>query len=174
MFCSHHAIIQIERDEPRLKKYDDERIKKLFASMAEKIVLKNLLQAPKDKTALRRANQKLKKEAEFAERLKSCAGFLSIWNKWRDFYFKLSPYEPKQSYQLTAIESAIEFAENHGLDLNMLIGCIHRAFRKRKIKPNFTNLYDEKAIETYDSHYDLVLSDVDRDDALSYSSRGAE
>lgn len=176
MFCSHHAIIQVERDDPsdRLDSKNEIKIKKMFARMAETIVLKNILQAPKDPVALRRAKLKLKKQTEFAERLKSCAGFLSIWNRWREFYFKLSTYEPKQAYQLTAIENAIEFAKENELDLNMLVACVHRSFRKRKIKPNFTNLYDDKAVEVYDSHYDLVLSDLDREDSLEYSMRGRE
>jgi hypothetical protein len=176
MFCSHHAIIQIERDDPsdRLSDKNEIKIKKMFAKMAETIVLKNILQAPKDETALRRAKLKLKREAEFAERLRHCSGFLAIWNKWREFYFKLSPYEPKQAHQITAIENAIEFAKEKELDLNMLIACLHRAFRKRRIKPNFTNLYDDKALEVYDINYDLVLSDLDREEAVEYSMRGRE
>jgi len=136
--------------------------------------MKNLLFAPKDPREVARAKAKMRKEAELAERLKLCRNFVLMWNRWRDFYLNLSAVEPKTSAQVTAIENAIAFAKEHELDINMMIACVHRAFRKRKFRPNYTNLYDDKALDIYDSNYDHVLADTDRAEATHSSLRGID
>ena len=177
MFSTHTANIKIDRNDPSglidVKKETD-KVLRLFARMAESIVVKNLLAAPKDPREVARAKAKMAKQAEFDERLKMAKSFISIWNKWREFYFDLSPYTPKQTSQLTAIESAIKFCNENEMDINMMIGCLHCAFKKRRIKPSFFNLYDEKAMEIYDNYYNAVIADLDRRDAVEASSRGTD
>jgi hypothetical protein len=146
----------------------------MFAKMAENIIVKNIISAPKDPAARRRAMVKIKKEAELAERLKFCASFLEMWNFWREFYFHLPPYTPKTSNQITAIENAIAFCKERDLDVDMMIGCVHRSYRKRTLKPSFMIMYGENALEIYDGHYDLVLGDIDREEAMASSLRGRE
>lgn len=174
MFCSHLSIIKINRNEPTGLDVEKEtaKIRRMFARMSEDIVVRNILQAPKDPKEVARLKLKMKKQSEFDERLKMSKGFIDLWNKWRDFYFGLPSYTPKQASQLTAIESAIKFCRENEMDLNMMIACLHRSYKKRTIKPSFFNLYDEKALDTYDSFYNTVLADLDREEAQEVSSRG--
>lgn len=176
MFCSHLSIIKLNRNEPSGLNIEKEsaKIQRLFARMAESIVVRNILAAPKDPKELARTKARMKRQAEFDERLKMSKNFLELWDKWRDFYFSLPPYTPKLASQLTAIESAIKFCEEFEMDLNMMIGCLHRSFLKRSFKPGFSHLYDEKALEVYDNFYDLVIADLDRQEREETSLRGTK
>lgn len=174
MFSSHLATFNINRSEPdSINSKDCEYVKIKFSKLAEQIVLKSILKAPKDPRSKKALEKKIKGKIEFEERFKSVKSFMELWNKWRLFYFDLDPIEPKNSHQLTAIENAIEFAKDNDLDMNMLIGCVHCAFRKRRFKPNFTNLYD-KGIDLYEKFYDKVLGDLDRDEYHDSSSKRLE
>lgn len=175
MFCSHLSIIKCVRTEPSGLDIEKEsmKIKRLFARMAESIVVRNILTAPKDPKEVARIKLKMRKQSEFDERLKMSKSFIDLWNKWRDFYLGLPAYTPKQASQLTAIESAVKFCVENEMDLNMMIACLHRSYKKRTLKPSFFNLYDEKALGIYDNFYNTVLADLDRQEAQEVSMRGS-
>jgi hypothetical protein len=112
---------------------------------------------------LRRSSKRIEDLIEDEARRKSIVGFMEEWNKWRDFYFDLPPMEPKTKGQLTAIENAIQFADQHQFRISLLIACVMRAYKGSSFRPNFHAIV-RRGEELYEMNYDLVLADVDRDD----------
>ena len=70
---------------------------------------------------------------------------------------------PKTRGQLTQIENALEFIAKEGFELSVMIAVIHKAYEKRRFKPNFSAIVSYGA-DLYDVLYEKVMSDVDRAD----------
>lgn len=161
MFFPHLASIEIGREEPSAD-FDVRRAKEIIrrrnSELAEKIVLKDLLKAPK---ASKKTDEKLRKMIEFDKRLDSTKRFMEKWNYWRYFYFNLAPIYPKNSVHLTCIENIIDISRENNIDLNLLIATVHRAFLTRKFKPSF-QIVIAHGLEFYETFYDDVVCDVEK------------
>lgn len=172
MFNAYYSQIEIKRQEPEnldVEKSTKE-IKVMFERMADHIVSKSLLVAPKDDRKKKGIETKIRKMIETEQRLKSVKGFVELWNRWREYYFSLPPIFPKNNSQIGAIEGAIKFANDHDMNLSILIACIHHAYLKRTIRPNYTSViaYGE---EWYEKFYDKVVADVSRSDYIERAER---
>lgn len=165
MFVPHLSQIRIDRKEPS-KDFNPTtahiKVARSLSDLARRIVLKEGLKKKKDPVRQNKALQKVRKLVEFDERHKLTKVFMSAWNHWRLFYFDLAPIEPKTSGQLTVIESCIDYAKERSMDLNILIACIHRAYQKRKFRPNFDEII--KRGEDHYSLYEDVMSDIEREE----------
>jgi hypothetical protein len=140
-----------------------------FSRIAETVVQKSLLKAATS-TTRKNAENKIRDMIETEERLRSVKAFLELWNKWRYFYFGLEAITPRTKGQLTMIESAIEFCSTHDFNLNMMIACVHKAYEKRNLKPNF-NAISTYGEEFYDKFYDQVMNDIDEVDYRARSMK---
>lgn len=134
-----------------------------FARIAEKIVSQSLINAPVDPKKKAKAEDKIREAIEKDERMKGVRKFMEFWNEHRLRYLNLDPIWPKNKGQLTMIENSIIFAQELGLKLYILIGCIHKMYEKRRVRPGYNAiiLYGEDA---YDHFHDAVLSDLDREE----------
>jgi len=131
-----------------------------ISRLAEKIVYKDCLKNPQmDRRA--KAEQRIVELVEFDERMKTVKNFCTEWNKWREFYFDLSPILPKNKNQLTMIETAIAFTHENNLKLPMMIACVHRAFQKRNYRPNYNEIMTH-GLDYYERYYDDVIADISR------------
>lgn len=113
---------------------------------------------------------------EKEERLKHVQDFMKVWNEYREMYLRLDPIQPKTKGHITAIENSIEYAQEKGLNLNILIACIHKMYEKRNVRPTYSDLYTYGE-EAYDRYYDAVMRDIDREDyeyAAAYKKRNYE
>jgi hypothetical protein len=164
MFNPHLADISVARQEPGsdfdAKKAHREVLRQ-FALIAERAVTKDLLQAPKTKEQKKRAAKRIDDQIENEARRGAVAGFLDEWNRWRKFYFDLDPMEPKSKGQLTRIESAIQFCNEHKYHLPMLIACVMKSYEGGPFRPNFDAIV-KRGEELYERNYDAVMADVDR------------
>ena len=141
-----------------------------FTDFAERIVLGSLLKEQKSENKKLAVQKRLTEAYETEERMKSIREFMNRWNHWREFYFSLGPIAPKTKSQLTMIENSIAFSNEKGMDLNMVIACIHKAYKGRKFRPSFNavELYGE---EFYEKFYEDVLADIDNQDYEDASER---
>jgi len=159
----HLMQIEITRREPG-NSFDAEKAARELASrfscLAKKIVVQNILIKPVAKKN-KKVETKVESLIEHDERLRSVRGFLECWNKWREFYFDLSPIKVKTKGQLTVIEGAIQYMEENEYNMHMMIACIHKGFQRRSFRPSFNTitLYGE---ELYDQFISQVHSDVER------------
>lgn len=169
MLYAYHVVIQCNRKEPP-PGFDVEkaskRVRDKFNVLAERIVLKSWLKNPKHRKS---TADRIKREVEFDARFVQTKEFVGLWNTWRLMYYGLDPISPKNNGQLTAIENAIAFAKEKGFDLNMLIACVHRGYKKRKYRPGFTVIVTEGE-EYYGRFYDDVLADIDNRDYEAMAS----
>lgn len=132
-----------------------------FRNLAQKIVLDDSIRSY-DPVKKARGQRKLEKLLEFEERRKSMKQFMRLWNRWREFYFKLPPLEIKTAGQLTIIENAIDHFKEKSLDLNLVIACLHKSYeRSVKFRPSFNDLIS-KGEDRYRQHLDDVESDIER------------
>jgi len=98
---------------------------------------------------------------EFDARKEAMKNFMKLWNEWRDFYFHLPPLELKTAGQITAIEGAIDFCKQRGLDLNLVIACLHKSYEKsRTMRPAYHEI-KTKGEERYHQYLDAVESDIE-------------
>lgn len=164
MFTAHLAEISVTRNEPP-GSFDHAKaarqLAQLFKSIAERVVTADLLKKP-NKERRANAEQKIRDSIEKEERMKTVKEFMESWNRWRLKYLGLQPTHPKTKGQLTSIERAIEFAASKDLDLNILIAVVHKAFVKRKFRPNFY-LVEQQGEELYERYYTDVMADIDRE-----------
>ena len=164
MFAPHLAKISVNRSDPGQLFDADNASKQLarrFADLAEKIVQKDVLATPPTPKARRDADKKIRKMIETEERFKSVKGFMIEWNRWRAFYYDLGEIQPKNRGQLTSIEKAIAFCNTEDYNLTMMIGCIHKAYSWRTVRPSYSNIVSY-GTDHYAKFYDEVLADIDR------------
>lgn len=163
MFTSHLSEISITRNEPN-QDFDAEeasrKVGRRFARLAEKIILNSWIKEPKPEKRAQ-AHARIRQLIEFDERMRSVKGFLAEWNRWRKLYFDLPAQEPKTKGQLTVIEDAVAFANEKELKLPILLGAVHKAFQKRKYRPNYHEVMLH-GLEYYARYYDDVIADLDR------------
>lgn len=172
MQAPHLVFISIERDEPGnefIIERAEQKVKDKFSRIAARIVEKDLLNRPLTKGRAKKLKEKIEKEIETEERMKSVKGFMSLWNHWRDFYYNLPPMRVKTRGQLTSIENAIEFCNDEEFELSLMIACLHKAYMKRTMRPSYSNIVSYGA-DLYDRFYDSVMADIDRED-LAYRSK---
>lgn len=174
MLTSPHLVeIRIIRKEPGStfnSKAAARILAEQFSVLAERIIAKGILKKPACPKNRKRAEDKIMDLVETDERLKTVKFFLESWNKWRDFYFDLPALEIKTKSQLTSVENAIAFINEHGLNMQLMIAAVHRAHRHRKFRPNF-NTITHLGIECYDEHYDYVMADIDERNYVERASR---
>lgn len=132
-----------------------------FDALSREIILREAVKKKNPERA-NKAHEKVRKMFEFDERMKTHRSFMKAWNHWRGFYLELGPIEPKTSGQLTIIEKCIDFAKTRGMDLNMLIACVHKAFAKRKFRPSFQEIIARG--EDHWGLYDDVMADLEKDE----------
>ena len=169
MFYPHYAQMFIERDEPELDVGSQKAIvRKRFAALAERIVIKDDLKKVKKKNIV---YKKIRDLHETDVRERSIEDFLEIWNRWRRFYFDVKDMKAKTKTQITTIENIIEMPEQNKLNLNMLIATTHKAYEKRRFRPNF-NAVLSYGLEYYEEFYEEIMADIDRrnyeDEALKW------
>lgn len=166
MFASHTAQITVVRKEPS-QEFDPDTasvvLARRFTELAERIVVGSLLKEPKEDNRKKRAQKKLADLYEKDERMRGVRDFMNDWNHWRDFYFNLAPMMPKTRGQLTIIENCIEYAKERNMSINMLIACVHKAYEKRKLKPNYNEILINGE-DHYERYWDDVMADIDARD----------
>jgi hypothetical protein len=139
--------------------------------LAEKIVFNHAIKNPvKTQKEKKEIEQKIIKINEFYDKRenKQIVDFLTKWNWWRDYYFQLPAVTVKAKSQITMIEHILEFVETNKMNQNILIGCVHRAFKYRKLKPNF-NIILFQGLEIYEAYYDDIVADMEREEYESYA-----
>lgn len=169
----HLAQVEIARREPDAD-FDAEKAHEIlverFARVAERIVAKGLLHKTPTQKEVKLTASRIRKQIEFEARIKSVQFFLDLWNEWREFYFDLPPMTLKNAGQITTVENCIVHAKRHGLHLGMLLGCIHRAYVGRKIRPHF-NVILTHGEEIYEEQYDKLEADISERSYLESSMR---
>lgn len=105
--------------------------------------------------------KQIRQAIELEQRKKSVQFFLDHWNEWREFYLKLPPIGIKTSGQMTMIENCIAYANAHKLHLDVLIGCVHRAYVGRSRNPNF-NIILTHGETIYDEQYEKHEAAVEK------------
>lgn len=160
MFYPHRATILTRRAEPTDLDVAQAtaHVRRRHAALAERLVLRDLLQPRKVKAkTLRRISRQLQEVA----RRQDVQDFMAIWNHWRAFYFNLPPIQPKTGGQLTQIEALLAQADGDERHLRMLVAATHRAFVWRKVNPGFGDalLRGEEFVQR---HAHEVVADVDQ------------
>lgn len=173
MFFPHFATINLERKEPKRLKSDrvakiESAIRKRNEEVAIRIVNQASMNGDNKQSPVKLA-KKIKTKRKFLQGQEELQDFMEIWNRWRYFYFALSPIVPRTSSQITQIKNAIAFADVQNIKMNMMVACLHKEFVWRKFNPNFYHL-ERDGLDFYQKHYDEVLQDVEQD---SYRQRSA-
>ena len=118
---------------------------------AKKALFHLLKSSPADSVRAKKAAKKLKSLDVDDARRGALNDFLELWNKWRGFYFpNVRPVTIKSKAQITTIENYMQEIKDKGLDLNIAMACVHRAFVRRKFRPSFNDLrYAEEHMERF-------------------------